>query len=407
VKPLTEIDTTVREYRLATSKIVGRLAVAAVFLCGAGFFFKAAIGHPIGGWEVPAVFGSFFFFPGLYIVSRAIRSRLIIDGDRIEVRSALRTFNAHRNEIEGVRTIQNQYDRWTRICLKEDRGSFNVSESFTGNDDLKEWLKGLPDLEERDANQITQQISNQDCLEGTGDERFSVLKRAKAWTIGLSIAAGIVSICALLPYTPIHTPATVLLALFPPLGIWLVRRFPLLFTIFKRKADPRSETVILFVWPAIALVMSFETSDPTHLVDPSQLICWALLALACYVAALFRIAWDNPSRWNIFPALLIFGSMYSIGLIHAADTLPNHSVPLLYRTKVLKMYESRGFYLRLAPWGPIEDWDDVDVTRRVYQQVKVGDQICTELHPGFLHAPWYTLRPCPEQTGSAADPVTK
>ena len=65
------------------------------------------------------------------------------------------------------------------------------------------------------------------------------------------------------------------------------------------------------------------------------------------------------------------------------------------------MYETHGknasSYLRLAPWGPTAYYEDVDVPKRVYQGARVGDQICIELHSGFLHAPWYTLTPCPEQ----------
>ena len=53
------------------------------------------------------------------------------------------------------------------------------------------------------------------------------------------------------------------------------------------------------------------------------------------------------------------------------------------------MYETHGknasSYLRLAPWGPTAYYEDVDVPKRVYQEARVGDQICIELHSGFLN----------------------
>jgi hypothetical protein len=354
--------------------------------------------------------GFLFLIPGLLIVSLALRSRLILDGERIELRSALRTHTAHRNDIEGLRKIEDQYGRRTRICLKEGRGAFNVSDSFTGNDDLKEWLNGLPNLDEQDATQITQQISNQAALEATDDKGPNALEKAKTWMICLSIAAGFVSIFALVDYGPLHAPSTVLLALFPPLGIWLVHRFPLLFTMFKRKVDPRADIGFVIIWPGIAMVMSYNTgSDHTHLVSPSPLIYWVLLILLCYVALLFRTAWENPSRWGVLAGLVLLGGIYSIGLVNAADTLPDLSVPRPYRTEILKMYVSQGrnasFRLRLAPWGPIDYKDDVSVPRHIYQQVKVGDQICIGLHPGFLRAPWYTLTTCADQSAASASHV--
>ena len=91
----------------------------------------------------------------------ALRSRLTLDGSQLELRSALRTHTAERSEIEGLRKIKNQYGSWTRVYLKEDRGAFNVSDSFTGSDDLNEWLKGLRDLDERDAADMTRQIGTQ------------------------------------------------------------------------------------------------------------------------------------------------------------------------------------------------------------------------------------------------------
>ena len=94
--------------------------------------------------------------------------------------------------------------------------------------------------------------------------------------------------------------------------------------------------------------------------------------------------------------------MYSIVFVNAADMVPDVSAPASYRTPITGMYETHGrharSYLRLAPWGPVAYPDDVAVPVRLYQQVQVGAEVCIGLHPGFLHAPWYTLTLCPDQT---------
>jgi hypothetical protein len=109
--------TAVREYRLTAFKKLSHLAFACVFLVGAGFSFKLATDP--SGREVPLPIGILALIPGLVLISLALRSRLTLDGERIELRSALRTFTTNRNEIEGIRETEDQYGRRTRVYLKE------------------------------------------------------------------------------------------------------------------------------------------------------------------------------------------------------------------------------------------------------------------------------------------------
>jgi hypothetical protein len=186
-------------------------------------------------------------------------------------------------------------------------------------------------------------------------------------------------------------------------AIILLHRFPLLFTVFRRKPDPRADLGFLIIWPGVGVMFSYQTAnDPSHLVDHLQIFYWILLIFAGFVAALFQIAWKSPSRGAIFSAIVLFGGMYSIGLVNAANSLPDMSAPHLYQSWVSKMYESQSskgtrYYVRVDPWGPITFPDDVDLPRDTYETYHVGDPVCFGLHPGFLHAPWYTSMPCPVQ----------
>lgn len=242
-------------------------------------------------------------------------------------------------------------------------------------------------------------------------ETSNALKRAKAWAITLSIIVAILSIPVLyVSYAPLYTSSLALLALFPLLGIVLIHRLPLLFTVFKRKTDPRADIGFVAFWPGMGMALSLQTgNDPTHLVNAFQLTFWALVVLLCYGAALFRTAWEHPSRWGVLAGVLLLGGIYSIGLINAADTVPDRSAPVSYRTRITRMYETHGrhasSYLRLAPWGPVAYPDDVAVPVRVYRQVNVGALVCIGLYPGFLHAPWYTLTLCPDHPSAPAPQI--
>jgi hypothetical protein len=400
---LTEIKTTPREYRLKDYLRAIYLLLAAGLLAGAVLAIKQATGP--GGRP----FGSYLLFAAvllallaLSLILLALRSRLVLVGDWIEVDSAFRTFRANRNEIEGFRKMQYRNSRWTQIYLKDGRGSFSISEYFAGNNDLNEWLKEVPDLDQRDAEQVWQQIRDQHPPGTTDDEIRNELKQAKAWAVGLSITSLIAGLIALfVNYQPLYTPSVVLMLIFPPLGLLMAHRLPLLFTCALRP-DPRANLGFLVFWPGLPLAEAYlGPNDHARLANYSQLIPWALPVLVIFFVALFRVTMQNPNRPLAFVLLLFSGATYSFGVAAATNVLPDRSHPFLYHASVLEKFETHGkstiYHLRVASWGPIDTGDDLVVPARTYRQVRVRDLMCIELHPGFLHAPWYTAAPCSEQ----------
>lgn len=401
MRPLDQTSTTRREYPLTAGRKISQGVLAGVFFVGAGFFLKLAV-NPIGRDFVLAI-GGISLILGLMLVAQAWTSRLILDGDRIEVRSAFRTHSATHAEIEGLRKIENQYGRWTRVYLKQDLGSFSVSDFFTGNDNLKEWFKGLPDLDGRDADEITKEVSLRESPTQDDTGASKAFGIAKAWAIGLSVFAGAASVPVMfVSYAPVYKASLIVLLVCPIAGILLLRRFPLLFAVFKRKSDPRADLGFLLIWPGIGVIFSYQTSnDPTHLVDIFQSIYWVLAVLVLLLAAIFPAVWRSPSRWALLFLLIITGGMYSMGLVNSVNTLLDHSASRPYETWVLKKSESHSskgtrYFLRVAPWGPISYPDDVDVPMHTYNKTRVGDPVCYGLHPGFLHGPWYTSIRCAE-----------
>ena len=400
MRSLDQLSAARRQYALTTGRKLNYAVLALALLIGAGFFFKLAI-DPVGR-VFALVVGVIFLAPGIMLLVQSWRSRLVLEGDVIELHSAFRVHSAGRDEIKGLRTIENQYGRWTRVYLKHDQGAFNVSDSFTGEDDLKEWLEGLPDLDQHDSDEIKKEVSSQDSPRLSDTDSSNAFDLAKVWAVGLSIVAGVVTIpVVFVNYAPIYRIAVVLLLACPLMGIILLHRFPLLFTVLRRKPDPRADLSFLILWPGVGVMFSYQTAnDPSHLVDGLQPAYWVLLVFTGFLAVLFQTAWKSPSRGASFFAIALLGGMYSIGLVNAANSLPDKSAPGVYQTSVHRMYESQSskgtrYYLSVAPWGPMIYEEDVDVPRGTYNKVRVGDPICFGLHPGFLQFPWYALMPCP------------
>ena len=274
------------------------------------------------------------------------------------MRSVLRTRSATLPEIEGIRRTENQYGRWTRVYLKQSLGDFSISDFFADNGALQDWLKGLPDLDRRDADEIAKQIDTHERIEQKGTGAAKRLDLAKAWTIGLSVLAGAVSIPVMfISYVPLYRASLVALLICPAAGIVLLCVYPFLFTVFGRKPDPRADLGYLLAWPGVGLMFSYQNSnDPAHLVDMFQLIYWVLAVLLIVLASVMPSVWKSPSRWAVFFFLIITGAMYSIGLVNSVNTLLDHSPSHSFGTWVLKKSESHTskgtrYFLRVAPWG--------------------------------------------------------
>lgn len=396
-----------REYRLTGGRKIGQTVFGVVFVIFAAFSFEKAA-DPLGR-EFALPVAVLFLAPAIVNLLQTWRSRLVLENDVIELHSAFRVHRALRDEIEGFRTIKNRNGSWTRLYLRQGRGAFNVPNFFTGDADFKEWLEQIPDLDQRDAHEIEKAVASHDSSASSPANGSHTFDRAKGWAIGLSVLAGAASIPVIwVSYAPAYRAALALLLACTPVGIILLHRFPLSFTAFRRKPDPRADLAFLIIWPGIAMMFSYQTAnDSSHLVDIFQLAPGVLIVLAGYVAALFPTAWKNPSRGGIFFSVVVMGAMYSIGLVHAVNTLPDASKPLLYETSILKMRVSQSskgtrYYLRVAPWGPIAYPDDVSVPKGTYDASHTGDPACFGLHPGVLRAPWYTSIPCAAPHVSAA-----
>jgi tetratricopeptide (TPR) repeat protein len=399
-----------RAYTLKTSQKAWYLVYAAFCLSAGGYFLRETIAHPLG-LALGLPFGLLFAVPGLILALAALRSRLILTGDELELRSALRTRTVRRDDIDGLQRIRNANGKFTRIFLKEHRGVLTVSGAFIGTADLEEWLKDLPDVDERNAAQIEQMIDRQSTARVGSQAHEALLRKARKWASGLTGTAALACIAGAVPYDPVYFAGMTALLAFPPLAIFLLHRWPLLFTTFKANVDPRADLIWLILLSGFGVLLSMMwASNPTHLVydpTPSMLLWIGLAIFIAFFGSLAGTAWRSPARAVGLLMVTIFGIVYSVGLVDAADTMPDESSPSFFRTWIVEKHEHQGrrsttYYLRVAPWGTIRYADEVSVPVGRYHRSVVGDPVCLALHRGFLHAPWYRELPCSGVVGRDA-----
>jgi hypothetical protein len=331
---------------------------------------------------------------GGYLLALALRSRLIIDGSHIEVRSALQEQTAELSDIEGYRTVNTRNGSFWRLQLKHSRGYITVQKSFDC-DDLRAWRQQLIDLDERDRNALLDEIKRAEDLGATPDERLNALKQANHLNIALSAAAIAAAVVFFFYQGPVRLAAAIILALVPAMVLYLMHMEPLLYAVGKPKRDPRTDLTIAILASAFGLMFS---GIAMHFVSYMPLLEWGALISAAYIFAFFAYTQKGPRVQSFLLIMLIYGCMYGYGLVTVADTLLDHAPTTTFATSVVGEHEVHGrsttYYLDLAAWGPFDATNKLSVRHSEYLQAQIGEAVCLALHPGYLHAAWYTRVEC-------------
>jgi heme-degrading monooxygenase HmoA len=390
---MQQVSTTRHEYRLKTWQRVFFMLLGLVFAGIGGFVAFIAAAH--SGRAVEVIMPIFFIGMGLYLAAYALRSRVVIDGARIEVRDAFRDRAADLSEIEGFRTISSRNGRYTQLCLKEERGKITISQSFATDDDYRAWFQQLTDLDARDRDALLDEISHDTELGSTPEERLNALKLAK--TVSIAIIAVSVAAAVGLDFGArnLYLPSAAVLALVPVAAMLLMQRSPLLYAVFKKKADPRADLSIALMIAGFGMFLSGRN---LHLVSVQPLLLMAVPVALVYIASFFNSARKSSSSIATLYGLVVFAVLYSYPLVVLADTLLDTAKPASYTVPVTGKHMVRGrsttYYLDLAPWGPLQNPNKISVSSSFYRDAQPGDQICLDLHPGRLHAPWYQRIDC-------------
>lgn len=352
--------------------------------------------------SLPYFMIAIFLFFGVYLIALAMRSRVLIDSDHIEIRGAFTDHYADRNEIEGYRTISSRNGNYTQFYLRG-RRPITMSVHFERDEAFDAWMGQIPNLDKQDRDRILEKISLQEDLGGTREERLSALAQAKTYSIFALVIALAAGVAANYGVPALYLPFSIALALVPFALAILLHRSPLLYTVFKRKEDPRAELLYALIVSSFGLLIRARGIHFVSLQSVGLVI--ALLTLA-YAAAFYHSFFESTSPARTFFALLLFGMLYSYGAVVVADAVGDTSTPTHYVVRVLGKHwtngRSRSYYLTLEPWGPMQRPNSLGVSKTIYDKTSPGNQICLDLSSGRLNAPWYTQVSCSNPLFDAA-----
>ncbi len=385
-----------REFPMKAWKKMFGLLFGIALCAGSWFLGTLSAAKPNGaaGW-LPA---AFLFATGIYLLAWVVRSRLAVDGNRIEVQTAFTNRSADRSQIEGYRTIQSRNGSYKQFQLRDGAGYLTVRDDFDTDADFDAWMRPIPDLDLRDREALLDTIKQDAELGATPEDRLKALATAKT----LSIFSLVVVIAAAIAFNfadpSIQIPAGIVLALAPAAILMMVSRAPMLYAVFKPKKDPRAE--LAFVLMVIGFSFLIRIAG-IHVVTLTSLLPIMAILAIFFLLPVFLSNRGGPNLFGRIIGVILFAGLYGYGLTIAADALLDQGAVSPFRATVVDKHESHGrstsYTLDLAPWGPVETTNKIGVSASVYAHTYIGDEVCLSLHPGTLHVPWYQRVECSSQ----------
>lgn len=345
--------------------------------------------------SLPLILTALFLGFGVYLIALGSRSRIVLEGSRIDIRGAFVESSAEAGEIEGYRTISSRNGKYTQIYLINGRRPLTFSNLFERDAAFDSWFRNIPNLDNRDRDALLQKISNEQELGATPEDRLKALAQAKTNSIVAVVVAAAAAIAANWGIPALYVLFSFVLVLVPVVLAVMLHRAPLLYTVFKRKADPRAELLYALIVASFGLLIRARGIKFVSLEFVGVGI--AVIAVA-YIAAFYHSLFESTSPVRTFFALLLFATLYGYGAIAVADAVGDESNAARFRPRVINKHyttgRSRSYYLVLEPWGPLTRSNSLGVSKRIYDKAEPGDSVCLELRQGRLNAPWYKQVSC-------------
>ena len=351
----------------------------------------------------------------LAVIYSTLKSRVVLDSDRIATVGLFSSRSLLRSEVLGRRAATFNDGGRTGSTWLIPRGADNtedvknkitISNKLNADSALREWIDSLPDLDapERLA-------SEAEILEGTNSPaerkaRLLELAHVKILCRCLTVLAAVACLWGM--FFP-NRPVILFLVLLPWLAVGITRfSGGLAHLLSSGNNDAHAYLGIPAILPGILLMFAAVQGQlpwkpmlgMTH-EQGSTPATWIWIGLGvlsglCLLAA--SIASDPTFQKNaaITVLLLPFFLEYGLVAVVAVDVLLDRSAPTVYSSKVVKRFQVSGRHttdwVTLAPWGAaLENKGDV-CDSSLYYSVRGGDPVYVELSPGMLHIPWFVLK---------------
>jgi hypothetical protein len=334
---------------------------------------------------------------GGWLVAFGARYRMVVHRDSVEVHGVFEVRSLRKDQIAGRRLVEVRNSTPLIVIVPKDpaQRALTVSQTIRIDDEFHAWLQELPDQDALDERRFAAEVAANPELGSTPHEREQRVAKLRRMTQGLGLAATGLMLWGFV-YPHPYDFVIGALAVMPIVALLVAASSKGLIQINATRGDKRPDVTMALMLPGFALALR-AFLDWRILDWPDAL---ALAAGGAAAMALVLTQVDATVRkWGV--ALLLFavvGFPYAYGTAIAANVLLDESEAQRFETVVRKMHTTSGKHaswsLTIDPWGPVESVEDVEVSRKLYERLAVGDTVCVALFDGALGVRWFWVGAC-------------
>jgi hypothetical protein len=342
---------------------------------------------------------------GAAMIAGGARTRVVLHENEIEVFGIYRESRLSRAEISGMRVFgAGQGVATIKLLPRYSSGApLSLPPSLAMDAEFHAWFTGIDDLEAQDRQASVDRYLKDESEPGSPEEKWQRLRttsRVAQRLTWLMVAAFAWSIFYPHPYRLV----ILTLALLPWVSVALAAFRGNIYRLDSYRNDLVVNVGGAMTLPGFALTLR-------ALFDVQVLDGYlaALLtiggAVGCMGLILMFVDEMRGHRGSQLSLLLLMCT-YSYGVVMFANKQLDSGEPVSYTVPVLDKRISTGQgitrYLRVGPWGPRKEAEEVEVGSDMYE-VAVGEQVCVYVYPGALRMRWYEVWTCPRNEPGARE----
>ncbi len=215
---------------------------------------------------------------------------------------------------------------------------------------------------------------------------------ASAWGLnGLSVMLAL--ICMILP-SPIILIICALMPWAALLALWRSRG-RMVVSVDRREKRPN--IVLAIAAPAAGLAIKGASICDFMDWRPAFAVA-AVVSILLFFAVTVMQRGKLNEKVSLAVLLLLTGGGYGVGVFALIDALGDKTIVATYRPQILAKTPRQGRnddVLVLSPWAGRKGGNE-PVSYDLFNTVKVGGQVCIDVHPGRLKLEWYEVHVCPQ-----------
>ena len=324
-----------------------------------------------------------------------VKGRLIIEEDKIKGIGVFNTKVLSFQNIKGFKVDKNYLyyipanDNYKRIKVSTYVGRYREllswSEQNFENLDLEEYVD-----EEKEI------LSNEE-YGRSKEEREYKLAKAKRTTKLINTISWVVALSTWF-YPHFYQIQIILCGLLPIIGLIIYKSSKGLIRLDEKPNSAYPNLFSTLFLPSCALairaLMDFTIFEYLNLWKPILAVI-IVLGFLIFKGSNDQYGLKSGTTYLVALGVLVFGGMYSYGLLITTNAAFDESEPTIYKVKVLDKRissgKNRSYYLELSEWGPQKKIEEVSVSKNLYKSMEKGDSAVVYFNKGLYEIPYYMV----------------